>query len=318
MKRRFLLFTTLFFMALSILLGVLYYQSSTKNESTKYPHLAKRLFLEDPNDVLINLEPLRQNVRKYLTDTGLTYSFYFEYLFTGSNIRAGDSNKLVGASLMKIPVVMDLYKAAEQNKIDINKKVTVDKESVNNDTEFGNQQHLKPGDQISLRDAARIALTESDNTAAYIVFQATQHLLAPEDQAINNLDVETQIGESDKGKYALIGARSYSSFLKCLYYSCFLSRDHSEQILSDLSKTTDTTRIRAGVSKDTEVIHKIGSFSNVTQSDCGIVYLTNRRYILCIMLDTDAQTANKHIQKIAEMTNDYVAKANLTTRQPNN
>ena len=311
MKRHFLLITTLFFMALSVVLGTLLYNQSRHSvEQNRFPHLASRLFLENPNDVLINFEPLRQQVRTYLNNTGLTYSFYFEYLFTGSNIRAGDNNKLVGASLMKIPIVMDLYKSVELGKITLDKKVRVTNEALDSDTEFGNKEGLNVGDEITLREAARIALSESDNTAAYIIFEATKDLLKPEDQAINNLDVETQIGESDKGKYALIGARSYSSFLKCLYFSCFVSTDHSEEILAALAKSTDDGRIRAGVPSNIEVVHKIGSFSNITQSDCGIVYLQNRRYMLCIMLDSDAQTARQHIKKISEMTYDYVTKAN--------
>jgi beta-lactamase class A len=308
-KRHFLLATTVFFMALSVVLGFLYVQTLQRSTaSDKYPHLSRRLFIENPGAILINLQPLREQVRDYLTDTGLTYSFYFEYLFTGSDIRAGENNKLVGASLMKIPVVMDLYKAVEQGKITLDRQVTVSEAAVSSDKEFGNQEHLKPGDKITLREAARIALIESDNTAAYIIFEATKDLLPPEDQAINNLDVETQIGETDQGKYALIGARSYSSFLRCLYFSCFLSVEHSEQILSDLSHSTDDSRIRAGTPKEVEVIHKIGSFSDITQSDCGIVYLDTRRYMLCIMLDTDADTASKHIKKIAEMTYEYVTK----------
>jgi beta-lactamase class A len=297
-------------MALSAVLGTLLLQNRQENASNKFPHLAQRLFIEDPNDVLINFEPLRKQVREYLAGTGLTYSFYFEYLFTGTNIRAGDNNKLVGASLMKIPIVMDLYKAVEEGKIDLNKKVKISNDVVNSDAEFGNQEGLKPGDEISLKDAARFALNESDNTAAYVIFEATKNLLPPEDQAINNLDVETQIGESDKGKYALIGARSYTSFLKCLYFSCFLSREHSEEILSSLAHSADDGRIRAGVPKEIEVVHKIGSFSNITQSDCGIVYLQNRRYAICLMLDADAKTAKDHIKKVSEMTYNYIIKAN--------
>lgn len=271
------------------------------------------MFSKHSNDVLINFEPLRKDIKNYLARTGLTHSFYFEYLFTGTNIRAGENNQLVGASLMKIPVVMDLYKAVEEGKINLDDTVTISKNmapNLNENIEFGNVRKFKAGDQITLRELARIALAESDNTAAFTIFEKTKNLLAPEDQAINNLDVETRVGESNMGNYALIDARSYTTFLKCLYFSCFLSFDNSQEILNNLIHSVDDTRIRAGVPKTVEVVHKIGSFSNITQSDCGIVYVPNRRYTLCIMLDADGPTASRHIKKVSEMVYDYVTKVN--------
>lgn len=316
--QRFFIITTVVFMVLSLTFGSLYWHSKNEIRSAQdnqdgYQLLAKRLFLENPSDVLINFEPLRKEIRDYLTNTGLTHSFYFEYLFTGSNIRAGEDNKLVGASLMKIPIVMDLYKAVEKGKIDLDRQVAVAQdatEASTTDEGFGNTRNLKTGSQISLREAAKIALIESDNTAAYTVFEATKDLLPPEEKAINSLDVETQVSQAGDGNYALIDARSYSSFLKCLYFSCFLSRENSQEILSHLTKSADYSRIRAGVPGGLEVAHKIGSFSDVTQSDCGIVYASNRRYIICLMLDTDARTASQLISKVSEMAYNYVSTAN--------
>ncbi|HMS23387.1 MAG TPA: class A beta-lactamase-related serine hydrolase [Candidatus Saccharibacteria bacterium] len=314
MRQKTLLFTTGFFFVLSIVFGVLYFTSraSDTNEQKMYPLLAKRLFLENRSDILINFQPLRKEIEEYLDRTGVKHSFYFEYLFTGSTIRYGEDTKLVGASLMKIPVVMDLYKSSEQGKIELDQQVTVRADDISKDPEFGNQESLKAGDVITLREAAKIALIESDNTAAQIVYNSTQGLLAPQDQAINNLDIETDVRYSDQGKLALISARSYSSFIKCLYFSCFLSAEHSQEILNELKNTTGTgeQRIKAGIPKNVEVVQKIGSFSDITQSDCGIVYVPNRRYILCVMLDDNSTKANQHIKDLSEKIYDYVSRAN--------
>lgn len=304
---------TIVFFSTTILMGGLYIHSRNRHESqNKYPLLSKRLFLENPSDVLINFQPLRKDVKEYLDSTGVKYSFYFEYLFTGSTIGYGEDTKLVGASLMKIPVVMDLYKAAEQGKIDLDQEVTIRASDISEDPEFGNQESLKVGEVITLREAAKIALTESDNTAAQIIYNSTASLLSPEDQAINNLDVQTEVQDSNQGKFALISARSYSSFVKCLYFSCFLSADHSQEILAELKNNTGIgkERIKAGVPENIDVAQKIGSFSDITQSDCGIVYVPNRRYTLCVMLDEDANKANQHIREISQKVYDYVSNAN--------
>ncbi len=314
MKQRLLIITILLLAAVSIGLGGLYIDARRESHTTTtpYPLLAKRLFLENPDDVIINFQPLREKVRTYLDSSGATYSFYFEYLFTGSNIRAGDNNKLVGASLMKIPVVMDLYKTTEQGKLNLDDMVPVASldNTAGTDEEFGNQRSLRAGQKISLRDAAKTALVESDNTAAFTIFEATKDKLPEFDQAINNLDVETQVGETNQVKYALISARSYTSLLKCLYFSCFLAPNDSQDILNQLTHSEDSNRIRAGVPKGVPVASKIGSFSNITQSDCGIVYAANRRYTLCIMLDEDSKTADTHIKELSKMVYDYVIQAN--------
>lgn len=314
MKQRYLYITTVAFIGVSIVLGVLYLRerkpSDTKQE--QYPLLSKRLFAENRSDIQLDLQPLRKEIKTYLANTGLTYSFYFEYLFTGTNIRAGENNKLVGASLMKIPIVMDLYRAVEKGKINLDDVVSVPANTdaaFGSDAQYGNKENLKPGSKISLREAAKVALVESDNTAAYTIFEATKDLLPPEEQAISNLDVETRMGQTDQGNYALIDARSYTSFLTCLYFSCFLSDEHSQAILQHLTSAADESRIPAGVPDHVQVAHKIGSFSDVTQSDCGIVYVPNRRYALCLMLDTDAKTASQHIQKVSELAYKYVTNA---------
>ena len=296
-------------------MGTLYLQArgkSGQSSQKRYPLLAKRLFLENPSDVIINFEPLRKQVKEYLASVNVPHSFYFEYLFTGSNIRDGENNKLVGASLMKIPIVMDLYKATEQGKTSLDTKVTVPSDLVNaNDKQYGNQANLKPGDQITLGEAAKIALEESDNAAAYTIFNFINNLLPQQDQALNNLDIETQSGQSsDKGNYVLIGAAEYTSILRCLYFSCFLNPDDSQAVLNYLINSADNNRIRAGVPQDIQVARKIGSFSNITQSDCGIVYVPNRRYTLCIMLDEDATPADQHIKKISEIVYNYIKNIN--------
>ena len=75
-------------------------------------------------------------------------------------------------------------------------------------------------------------------------------------------------------------------------------------------RQVDEQRIKAGLPDNIEVTQKIGSFSNITQSDCGIVYVPNRRYILCVMLDEEADKANQHIKVLSKKVYDYVSKVN--------
>ena len=51
-----------------------------------YPLLSKRIFIDNPNDSLINFYPLRTHLREIVAPWDKTFAFYFEYLPTGMSI----------------------------------------------------------------------------------------------------------------------------------------------------------------------------------------------------------------------------------------
>jgi beta-lactamase class A len=281
------------------------FSSNHERQADGYPLLAKRLFIENPNDTLIHFSTLRTKVKQYLAAMGVGYSFYFEFIPTGVSIRSGDDTEMVAASLMKIPAVMNLYKAAELKKLDLDSEVTVTSDLVNND--FKTPSSLQVGAKISLRKAAEAALVESDNTAIRVVIDAYAAVLPAEEEVLPSLDVRFDV--QDKSRI-LISAKSYASFLKCLYFACFLTKDDSQQLLEYLSRSAYDKRIEAGLPAGIRVAHKIGSFNHSSQSDCGIIYLPQRPYVLCMMVAAGEKEADKHIAEVTKMTHDYMVSVN--------
>jgi beta-lactamase class A len=279
--------------------------SDSQRQADKYPLLAKRIFVEQPNDTLIHFSPLRAQIKQYLASMERGYSFYFEYLPTGVSVRAGDETEMVAASLMKIPAVMNLYRAHELGKLQLDDETTITPDLVNND--FPTSAQLRVGSKISLRKAAEIALVESDNTAVRIVIAAYSKVLPAGEEVLPSLDIQFDVQDKTR---VLISAKAYASFLKCLYFSCFLNRDNSEQLLGYLSRSAYDKRIEAGIPADIKVAHKIGSFSTSSQSDCGIVYLPLRPYLLCMMVATGEKDADKHISTVAKMAHEYLVRVN--------
>lgn len=271
--------------------------------SKDYPLLAKRLFVESPNDPIINFATLRQDLKKYISDKGLNGSLYFEYLPTGTSVRVDGDELRLAASLIKLPAAMDLYRAAELGKVDLDKKITLQESWL--DGGYGTLYQKGAGYELSLRDAAKIMLTESDNTALKAIAYSTETKLTPDQRAINALDADIS---QNPDLTVSIGARSYTSFLKCLYFSCYLSKDDSQELLDYLSESTFDNRLAAGIDdKSIRVAHKIGVANTTTQSDCGIVYVPNRNYAICIMLngDDNPQT-NKHIAELSKMVYAFI------------
>lgn len=277
-------------------------QSNTRVADKEYSLLAKRLFMDNPNDTRINFSPLRRDLNQYFADKRFEGSVYFEYLPTGTSVRVNPDVKYRAASLIKLPVAMEFYKAVEQGKLTLDQTITLKEEWLND--RFGSLYEKGPGYQLTLEEAAEIMIKESDNTALRIIIDATANL-GIEDRALGALDIELK---TYKDGSIDIGTRSYSSFLKCLYFACYNTKQHSQAILELLATTPFNDRLVAGIDDKTiKTAHKIGVFNTEVQSDCGIVYVPDNNYVLCVMLEGDNnEQTNRSIAEISRLVYQFV------------
>ena len=281
-------------------------ESREKKKSERYALLSKRIFTEKQNDIILNLSSLRSELRDYLKEVDAPYSIYIEYLPSGTSVRLGETNEFIGASLLKIPVVMDLYKAVELGRLNLDQEVEIDQQALS--SEFGNLYQTGAGNSITLRKAAELTLSESDNTAARLIFEQTSRVLDFREESLNFLDVELQEESQNGRSISLISARSYSSFLKCLYLSCYLNFDNSQDVLDLLSKTRFDNWLVSGISDpNIRVAHKIGLFSKEVASDCGIVYIPKRPYSICVMFKSTDTKVNQYFTDISKSTYNFFA-----------
>jgi beta-lactamase class A len=270
--------------------------------SSDYPLLAKRIFIEDPNEPIISFSPLRQAIATYFNEKQINGGLYFEYLPTGTSIRVGSDDRRIAASLIKLPFAMEAYYAKEKGIIDFNDEIVITEDMIND--QFGNLYKEGVGTRVSIREALNRMLKDSDNTALKVLAFAVEGKVSPENGPFNFLDAEFQQNED---LTISLTPRAYSSFLKCLYFSCYNTKEDSQEILELLSNTNLNTRIPAGVPDTVTVSHKVGNFYNQTQSDCGIVYVPKRNYALCMMVDEpDSETTDTYFADISKMTYDYV------------
>jgi beta-lactamase class A len=293
--------------AAGFVLGQRHPAKANKESVDDYPLLARRLFVDNPNDPILNFAQLRQQMRNYYDANKLSGSIYFEYLPTGTSIRIADDDQQVAASLMKVPKAMELYKAAEMGKINLDQTITLKPEWL--DSNFGNLYKKGAGYQLTLREAAKIMLQDSDNTALRAIAANTDGLLTQQQMAYNSLDVDVL---QNPNLTLSIGARSYSSFLKCLYFACYANKADSQEILQALAHSDSEHRLTAGISDPSIVVaHKVGLYNQDAQSDCGIIYLPNRNYVLCAILKgEDNATSDQHIADISKMVYEFLTNIN--------
>ena len=92
-----------------IWLLLLAFPRPTTPQASDYPFIAKRLFVENPSDIVLNFTQLRTEVNTYLASSKEKIGVYFEYLPTGNSINANGQEEFFRASLVKLPSVMRAY-----------------------------------------------------------------------------------------------------------------------------------------------------------------------------------------------------------------
>jgi beta-lactamase class A len=279
-----------------------YQLSGSKVEDLqKYSLLSPRVLQEYQNDTLINFLSLRNDLRKQTDPYGDSFGLYFEYLPTGSSIGINSQRSFYAASLIKVPIVMAFYHFKERTHFDDTKQVVISHDMV--DKEFGDLWQ-KEGQKISFREAVTLSLTHSDNTASKVI----RSILPEQDftDVYTGLDIEYDLMENQ----AVLTAKEYSSILKALYFSSVLTKDDSQEILTLLSKSIFKDKLPAGISEDIVVAHKIGVLPGELYSDCGIIFIPRRPYILCMISGSDEDTARTRMKLASKKIFDYVSRVN--------
>lgn len=248
-------------------------------------------------------------------------SLYFRDLNNGQWIGVNEKEYFSPASMLKIPLVISLFKWAEKDPSILNKEILVESKFFDDNL----SQHtniiegVKLGEKYTFYEIATKTIQQSDNVATKILYENIPQNFID--------DTYTNIGVPfiDSGEDFLIRVKDMASFYRVLFNASYLNRENSEKTLAILSKTSYKDGIVNGVPKDVAVAHKFGErFSSilVTPSmlipegdiqlhDCGIVYVPNRPYILCVMTrGKDFKLQQQAIGEVSKLIYEKVTKNN--------
>lgn len=293
------LITTLTFVTLFLI----HHSDEHVSDYDTFPLVSKRVFLEDPNDVIINFVPLRKALRAYVEPLGGEVGVYFEYLPSGVSIGVNATEEIRLASLSKVPLAMSILKKVEKKEINLTDKVFLKEEHL--DQKFGDLWKRGAGASLTIEELIKLSLQQSDNTAYQTLFAMLSDKEVEE--VYENLEIEISTASSSP----LVSPKSYSSIFRSLYLASYLLENESNYLLEILTKTIFSDKIPAGIPSDVPVAHKIGVFNRPdtdekVYSDCGIVYIPLRPYILCIFVQDTESVAVKHMTLISKMVYGYV------------
>lgn len=295
---------------------------NANNKEKKYPLLSKRLFsqrvfLPNKNDLIINFTNLRAELRQYASSQEERIGIYFEYLPTGININVNGDQEFYRASLVKLPGVMRAMKLIEEGKLDASQKLLVKDYHINNF--FPGETKLTPGQELTVDKLVELSLRESNNTAYEVLYERINGDILQkskdDEQVIDDVYDFLDVNRKDDTNQTLyISPKGFASILKSLYFSSYLSQDHSSQLLEYLTNATFNDWLPQPIPQDKyPVAHKFGIFdldepkNYKVNSDCGIVYFPKRPYMLCVMVEhREGHKIGTHVIHISKVVFDYM------------
>lgn len=206
---------------------------------------------------------------------------YFRSLSEGMWFGINERELFSPASIMKVPIMIAYYKAAERDPDILRKKLAyrMDEQDAAEGVAI---RSAIPGKLYTAEKLIRVMITESDNSAAAVLAE--------------NIPAQDLIGTFEFFGIAITGKDVRDSFdslkisaslLRVLYNASYLNEKFSEQALEHLTHCTFTDGIRAGVPAEYEVAHKFGARAlegDIKQlHDVAIVYYTGNPYLLSVM-----------------------------------
>jgi beta-lactamase class A len=217
-----------------------------------------------------------------------------KHLKTGVECYVDSDEVMPTASLIKLPIMVETYWQAGEGKIKLDTKLTLTKD----DKVTGSgvlTQNFSDGATFALRDAMRLMIVYSDNTATNLVLDqigipstnVRMDKLGLPNTRINAKVFKgstTSIAPERTKKYGLgsTTARELVKLLELIDAGKVASPEACKEMVALLKKCEDKDSFRRYLPLAVEVAHKTGAVNEV-RTDAGIMYLPSGPVAYCIL-----------------------------------
>jgi beta-lactamase class A len=216
------------------------------------------------------------------------------------NLKSGETFFLNGdeamptASLIKLPIMIEVYWQVKEGKVKLEEMLELTKEEMVQGSGILTE-HFSPGAKFSLRDAVRLMIVYSDNTATNMVLDrigipSTNKRM--EELKFPNTRINAKVFKGSKTsvdpdrtkKYGLgsTTAREMVSLLELMHENKLVSEDACKEMFEHLKKCDDKDKFTRFVPKSIIIAHKTGSVSNA-RTDAGILFLKENPVAICVL-----------------------------------
>jgi len=213
-------------------------------------------------------------------------SIYFRDLNNGPWIGINEKEDFSPASLIKVPLLITYYKEAQSNP-DILKQTLIfnpKKEDLTQD--IAPSITLTPNKPYTVEELIREMIVYSDNDSYELLLNNINNQLLIDTYQDLGVDLSDAFVNPNGN---IIPVKSYAAFFRILFNASYLNNEMSEKALKLLSEVQYKNALVKGVNNpNINIAHKFGerTFTETGEKqlhDCGIVYLPQKPYLICVM-----------------------------------
>ncbi len=229
--------------------------------------------------------------------------YYYNFI-TKEEFYINQKEKYKAASIIKIPIMIEVFNQIYHKKIALDKQFNIEKEDRLPDC--GVLSYLSDDFPISLIDLCRLMIIVSDNTATNILIDtlsmdninATMSKLGVSKTRINRKLFDHKEIEKDIDNY--FSLEDMGLILKKLYYGKVISGEYSQKMIGILKNQQINDLIPWELPQKVIVAHKTGLDEGIIHN-VGIVYSENP-YILCLASDNyDVVKTGEIMRKVSRI-----------------
>jgi len=257
--------------------------------------------------------PRLENRLKYIVNQYpmLDAGIFVYDIQTGRYAEINADKEFPAASIIKIPVLLELFKRVEMGLIDLKEEVPIQENDITDGS--GLLQYRPAGTKFSVMDYARLMIQQSDNTAT--------NVLLAKIGGVNDLNRNLRnwgFGSTYLANFLpdldgtnITTPKDISTMLYNLDSTNFLDITSRAYIYQIMSHVKNRFLIQASLPDNVQFIHKTGDIRNML-GDAGIVILPDgRKYIISALVK---RPSNSYVAKQLIMDASKVTYASFATR----
>lgn len=189
------------------------------------------------------------------------------------------------ASIIKIPVLIQLFKSIEANQLTIYDEMELTPYYQSEGS--GDLQKRAIGSKYTIDKLAREMITKSDNTATNMIMSAIGSMTdvnsGIRSWGLKHTYVNNWLPDIEGTNYTT--AKDLATMLYNLDNPGFLNINSREYIVDYMSHVENNRLIQAGLDPKALFVHKTGDIGKML-GDAGIVYAPNGKKYICVILAT--------------------------------
>lgn len=227
-----------------------------------------------------------EQINGLLAPVAGTYGFVAWHPSSGEKIDINEHEALKSASVIKVPLMVELFCLRDEGKLSLDEKVVVhDGIKV---AGSGVLRELHDGAELTLRDLIALMIVVSDNTATNMLIDRIG--LDSVSERMRTLGLTNTVlarkmydwDAANAGRENRCTAYDLALLMKTMAEGRISSKSTSTEMVEIMARQQYREKIPLLLPEDTKVANKTGSLTGVT-NDVGIVYGPTGPYVIAVL-----------------------------------